>query len=125
MGMSCLIQAREETRPGGFIPPAWAYHFTKEDLPYRIPDMDDPNENFWYMELGGEDDAIADTERVREELLKAAYGVLPRPACLPNSGSSRWRPGAPENAACSRLKLNERFFRPHGPPVKKSKTVLT
>jgi hypothetical protein len=37
--------------------------------------MDDPYENFWYMELGGEDDAIADTERVRDELLKVAYGV--------------------------------------------------
>lgn len=75
MGMSCLIQAREELRPSVFIPPKWAYHFTKEDLPYRIPNMDDPYENFWYMELGGEDDAIADTERVRDELLKVAYGV--------------------------------------------------
>ena len=75
MGMSCLIQAREETRPSEFIPPKWAYRFTKEDLPYRIPNMDDPYENFWYMELGGEDDAIADTERVRDELLKVAYGV--------------------------------------------------
>ena len=75
MGMSCLIQAREESRPSTFIPPKWAYRFTKEDLPYRVPDMDDPYENFWYMELGGEDDAIADTERVRDELLRVAYGV--------------------------------------------------
>ena len=75
MGMSCLIQAREEPRPSVFIPPKGAYRFTKEDLPYRIPNMDDPYENFWYMELGGEDDAIADTERVRDELLKVAYGV--------------------------------------------------
>ena len=75
MGMSCLIQAREETRPSTFIPPKWAYHFTKEDLPHRVPNMDDPYENFWYLELSGEDDAIADTERVRDELLKVAYGV--------------------------------------------------
>lgn len=75
MGMSCLIQAREETRPSEFIPPKWAYHYTKEDLPYRVPNMAEPYENFWYMELGGEDDAIADTERVRDELLKVAYGV--------------------------------------------------
>ena len=75
MGMSCLIQAREESRPSEFIPPKWAYHYTKEDLPYRVPNMDEPNENFWYMELGGDDDAIADTERVRDELLKVAYGV--------------------------------------------------
>ena len=75
MGMSCLIQAREDTRPSVFIPPKWAYHFTKDDLPYRIPNMDDPYENFWYLELGGEGDAIADTERVRHELLKMAYGI--------------------------------------------------
>ena len=75
MGMSCLIQAREEENPSEFIPPKWAYHYTKEDLPYRVPNMDEPNENFWYMELGGEDDAIADTERMRDELLKVAYGV--------------------------------------------------
>ncbi len=75
MGMSCLIQAREEACPSVFIPPKWAYHFTKEDLPCRIPNMDDPYENFWYMELGGEDDTIADTEYVRDDLLKVAYGV--------------------------------------------------
>ncbi len=75
MGMSCLLQAREETRPSRFIPPKWAYHYTKEDLPHRIPDMKSPYENFWYIELGGESDAIADAETVRGELLKTAYGV--------------------------------------------------
>ena len=32
-------------------------------------------ENFWYLELGGMGDSIADTEKVRDELLKTAYGV--------------------------------------------------
>lgn len=76
MGMSCMIQAREETRPSAFIPPVWAHKYTKEDLlPYRVPDMSDPMENFWYMEIGGTTDCIADTEKNRDELLRIAYGI--------------------------------------------------
>jgi len=75
MGMSCMIQAREEDRPSTFIPPKWAHKFTKEDLPGRIPNMKSMTENFWYMELGGFGDSIADSETTRDELLKIAYGV--------------------------------------------------
>ncbi len=75
MGMSCMIQARETEEPSGFIPPKWAYRYTKKDLPYRLPDMSGPCENFWYLELGGEHDAIADTETLRDELLRIAYGM--------------------------------------------------
>lgn len=75
MGMSCMLQARQEARPSEFIPPKWAYKFTREDLVHRVPDMSQPGENFWYLELGGEDDSIRDTERLRDELLKTAYGI--------------------------------------------------
>ncbi len=75
MGMSCMIQAREETRESTFIPPEWAYRFTAADLAHRIPDMQNPTENFWYMEIGGSGDSIADTETARDELLKIAYGI--------------------------------------------------
>ena len=75
MGLSLLIQAREQSRPCGFTPPRWAYHFTAEQLHHRLPNMEDPMENFWYLELGGMGDSIADTEKIRDELLKTAYGV--------------------------------------------------
>ena len=75
MGLSLLIQAREQSRPCGFTPPGWAYHFTAEQLHHRLPNMEDPMENFWYLELGGMGDSIADTEKIRDELLKTAYGV--------------------------------------------------
>ena len=75
MGMSCMIQARQETHPSTFIPPKWAHKYTRADLPHRLPDMDNPMENFWYLELGGEYDAIADTEWLRDELLRMAYGI--------------------------------------------------
>lgn len=75
MGMSCMIQAREETHPSTFIPPKWAHKYIRKDLPYRLPDMSNPMENFWYLELGGEYDAIDDSEWLRDELLRMAYGI--------------------------------------------------
>ena len=53
MGMSCMLQARQEPTPNTFIPPVWAYKITEEDLAHRHPDMSQPTENFWYLELGG------------------------------------------------------------------------
>ncbi|MBR5868119.1 MAG: FAD-dependent oxidoreductase, partial [Clostridia bacterium] len=76
MGLSCLMTAQETSRPVKYIPPVWANKYTREDLaPYRIPNMDAPEENYWYMELGGEDDSIDDTEILRDKLLKVAYGI--------------------------------------------------
>ncbi|MGI5894860.1 MAG: FAD-dependent oxidoreductase [Candidatus Merdivicinus sp.] len=75
MGMSCMIQAREYHEERVFIPPAWARKFTKEDLPHRQPDLTRDSENFWYMELGGMVNAIDDTEELRDELLRVAYGI--------------------------------------------------
>lgn len=86
MGMSCLLQARKEQTESVFIPPKWARKMTIDDLaPYRIPNMDDPMENFWYLELGGEGDTIRDTESVRDELLAEALGLWD------------WIKNAPEN----------------------------
>jgi len=74
MGMSCLLQAREHETAQPFIAPRWAYRFTKpEDLRNRNCNVHATN--FWWMEVGGEDDSIHDTERLREELLKIAFGV--------------------------------------------------
>ncbi|GHT66172.1 hypothetical protein FACS1894110_09410 [Spirochaetia bacterium] len=75
MGMSLLIQAREMAGPRTYIAPAWAEKFTKDKLPHRLPDLTNDDENFWYLELGGIRDTIADTEELRDELLAVAYGI--------------------------------------------------
>jgi hypothetical protein len=75
MGMSLLVQARETGSPKTYVPPKWAEKFTKDKLPYRLPDLKNDGENFWYLELGGVRDTIADTEELRDELLAAAYGI--------------------------------------------------
>ena len=75
MGMSCLIQGRETTEPIDFIPPGWSKHLTDSDFADRMPDIYDSAENYWYLELGGEADSIADTENLRNELLALAVGT--------------------------------------------------
>jgi len=73
MGMSCLIQSRETSKPQPFTAPSWANKYLScADLPHRGHDL---GTNFWWIELGGEDDSIHDTERLRDELLKVAFGV--------------------------------------------------
>lgn len=75
MGMSCLIQAREMTVRQEFIPPAWANKYKKcEDLPNRGHKIGG-NQNFWWLEIGGRQDTIHDSEEIRDELLKIAFGV--------------------------------------------------
>jgi hypothetical protein len=32
-------------------------------------------QNFWWLEIGGQRDTVHDTEEIRDELLKIAYGV--------------------------------------------------
>lgn len=76
MGMSLSVCAREENRPSTFTPPTWAYHYSREDLiPYRLPSLQNVRDNMWYIELGGKNHAIYDTEMLRDELLKIAYGM--------------------------------------------------
>lgn len=89
MGMSCLIQARETDSPQPFIPPAWAYVYeTCEDLPHRGHDI--LSTNFWWIELGGEQDAIHDTEAIRDELLKVAFGVWDHIKNRGDHGAENW-----------------------------------
>ena len=74
MGMSCLIQARETTAPQTFLPPAWANTYARDDdLPNRGHGI--RRGNFWWIELGGEHHSIHDTEELRDELLKVAFGI--------------------------------------------------
>lgn len=89
MGMSCLIQARETDRPQPFIPPSWANKYlSDDDLPYR--DHDVRKSNFWWIELGGEHDSIHDTEYLRDELLKVAFGVWDHIKNHGDHGAENW-----------------------------------
>ena len=75
MGMSCLIQGRETDRPVAFTPPPFSLKLTDEDFRHRSPRMHSSYENFWYLELGGNRDAIGDTEEVAKDLRALAMGT--------------------------------------------------
>ena len=77
MGMSLMIQAHETDHKCEFIPPEWAYKFpTDESMNFKPHDsLDRIETNFYWIELGGEVDSIHDTEEVRDELIKIAYGA--------------------------------------------------
>jgi hypothetical protein len=90
MGMSCLIQARETGEPQPFIPPRWACQFPTDDsLPHRFHSLSETN-NFWWIELGGEQDSIHDTERLRDELLKVAFGIWDHIKNHGDHGAENW-----------------------------------
>lgn len=89
MGMSCLIQTRELDRPVRYVPPAWAnVYATDADLPNRAHEV--VGNNFWWIELGGEEDTIHDTERLRDELLKVAFGVWDHIKNRGEHGAEKW-----------------------------------
>ena len=74
MGMSCLIQIRETQEPVDFVPPGFAKQVEREDIgPGRSLDIH--RTNFWWLEAGGDQDTIHDTEEVRDDLLGVATGV--------------------------------------------------
>ncbi|MFC1606476.1 FAD-dependent oxidoreductase [Candidatus Latescibacterota bacterium] len=74
MGMSCEVNVREYSSPQPFIPPEWAHSYlSDDDLPNREHDI--RANHFWWVELGGEDDSIHDTEKIRDELLKIIFGI--------------------------------------------------
>ena len=88
MGMSCLFQIRETDHPVDFTPPKWAYKYeTDADLPYKDHFIDN---NFWWIEVGGEWDCIHDTDRCREELLKICYGVWDHMKNFGDHGADNW-----------------------------------
>ncbi len=88
MGMSCIFQIRETDHAVKFTPPSWAYRYEKaEDLPFKDDRIDD---NFWWIEIGGEWDCIHDTDRCRDELLKIAYGVWDHMKNHGDHGAANW-----------------------------------
>ncbi len=88
MGMSCLIQIRETDSPKKFIPPSWAYKYVGDD---ELPHVNhDTVTNFWWIEVGGEEDCLHDTDACRDELLKIAYGVWDHMKNQGDHGVENW-----------------------------------
>lgn len=74
MGSSLMFQARDMGHPVKFVRPFWANTYTEEQLRFR--DHSDVTSGYWWIELGGgKYRTIEDAEILRDELLKAVYGM--------------------------------------------------
>ena len=97
MGNTLLFKAADTGHPVSFIPPVDAMHFTEEQLKFRKHSSAVPPElaaglsdseyrtlydgfcqdyGYWWIELPGEcDDIIEEYEEIRDNLVRAVYGV--------------------------------------------------
>ncbi|TCL61488.1 FAD dependent oxidoreductase [Hydrogenispora ethanolica] len=82
MGNTLLFQAVDTGAPVPFEKPFWAHSFGEADLAFRghsayasAMEHYEVDSGYWWIELGGEEDTIADGEAIRDELLKTVYGV--------------------------------------------------
>lgn len=74
MGNTVLLQLEETAHPHHFEPPNWAYRFGDDStLPSRVGEGF--GNNFWWLELGGLNNTITDADAIRDDLIKAAWGV--------------------------------------------------
>lgn len=75
MGNSCLLQARKVNKKIPFKAPEWAEKVSVEKLKSKNVNMHTPEENFWYIELGGEEDVISNAESINKRLIALCLGV--------------------------------------------------
>ena len=90
MGLSCLMQTREMMMPQKFTPPSWANSYPDDTPLENRYHLMGPLQNFWYLELGGDRDSIADSETLRDELLKTAVGVWDHIKNHGDHGAENW-----------------------------------
>ena len=83
MGNSLMFSARDMGQKVPFHKPFWANSYTEEDLALR--NHGDASAGYWWIELGGKDKhTIFDSESIRDDLLRAVYGVWDH---IKNSGN--------------------------------------
>lgn len=78
MGSSIMFQARKLDVPNKFVAPKWARKITPEMLKFRrigAKRFDSFEYGYWWIELGGDSDAITHNERLRFELLAVVLGI--------------------------------------------------
>lgn len=92
MGNTCLIQVRETDHYCPFKAPDWAYVYPDDESMYLKDHhiQRKSSTNFWWIELGGEEDTLRDAQSINEELLKVAYGVWDHIKNRGDHGMDNW-----------------------------------
>ncbi|WPJ96747.1 FAD-dependent oxidoreductase [Coraliomargarita algicola] len=80
MGMSLIFVWRDLGSPQRFMPPTWIHTFhNDEEAPKHVEKINlkpVSGANGFFVELGGEDDTIHDSEEIKEELLNLGLGLI-------------------------------------------------
>ncbi len=74
-GSTILFTSKLHDKPMPFKAPSWAKKITPEHMQFRKVEGDGLGYGYWWIELGGDGDAIGDTEKIRFELLSIVLGV--------------------------------------------------
>ncbi|MDG0789900.1 FAD-dependent oxidoreductase [Cohnella ginsengisoli] len=76
LGSTLLFYTKDAGHPVKYTPPRMAIDVTKTTIPERrIIRSGDNGCAYWWIEWGGEHDAVHDNERIRDELWSVIYGI--------------------------------------------------
>ncbi|MDE1178477.1 MAG: FAD-dependent oxidoreductase [Edaphobacter sp.] len=75
LGHSLYFYSRDTGRPVTYVPPAFALKDIEEIPRFRELRVTDSGCRLWWLEYGGERDTVYETEEIKWELWKVAYGV--------------------------------------------------
>jgi len=75
MGSSILFTAKQHDKPMRYKAPAWAKKITPEMLKFRNIGKNNFDYGYWWIELGGMENAVYDNEKLRFELLSVVFGI--------------------------------------------------
>ncbi len=91
MGSSILIEARQTDHKCTFVAPEWAHVYPDDESMYmKNHDISGTGVNFWWIELGGMQDTIADVQDINDELIKTAYGIWDHIKNRGDHGMDNW-----------------------------------
>lgn len=76
LGSTLLFYTKSMGRSVKFVPPSFAKDITKTSIPLRrVIKSGDNGCFYWWIEWGGEKDAVYDNEEIRDELWAVIYGI--------------------------------------------------
>lgn len=76
LGHSIYLVAKDTHRPVRFVPPSFALKDIPTKLPrYKLINPTKTAANLWWLEWGGRLDTVHQTEQIKYELWRVAYGV--------------------------------------------------
>lgn len=73
MGNSILFMSQKHDRQMPYSPPQWARKYTVKDFVHRK--INSFEFGYWWIELGGMEDAVKDGQKIRHDLLSVVYGI--------------------------------------------------